>query len=86
MYYILTGAIRLGQSNILFYKKKNISQYINAINNTKNISLIVFTDYVKFMCGKVLSGGGFFPWILLSVNRAIQWIWSSKSNSQHEEN
>ncbi|XP_044255872.1 N-alpha-acetyltransferase 60 isoform X1 [Tribolium madens] len=43
-------------------------------------------DYVKFMCGKVLSGGGFFPWILLNVNRAIQWIWNSKSNTQHEEN
>ncbi|XP_044766429.1 N-alpha-acetyltransferase 60 isoform X2 [Coccinella septempunctata] len=32
-------------------------------------------DYIKFMCGKIVSGGGLFPWLMNNVNRAIEWIW-----------
>ncbi|XP_019871357.1 N-alpha-acetyltransferase 60 isoform X1 [Aethina tumida] len=42
-------------------------------------------DYIKFMCGRVVKGAGLFPWVLLNVNKAIQWIWKRKSSQQHDE-
>ncbi|KAK9881494.1 hypothetical protein WA026_016376 [Henosepilachna vigintioctopunctata] len=32
-------------------------------------------DYIKFMCGKLARGGGFFPWLVDNMNRAIDWMW-----------
>ncbi|KAF7269711.1 N-alpha-acetyltransferase 60 isoform X1 [Rhynchophorus ferrugineus] len=31
-------------------------------------------DYIKFMCGRVIKGAGFFPWILFNVNKALGWM------------
>ncbi|XP_030750411.1 N-alpha-acetyltransferase 60 [Sitophilus oryzae] len=32
-------------------------------------------DYIKFMCGRVIKGVGFFPWIIFNVNKALGWMW-----------
>lgn len=36
------------------------------------------------MCGRVIKGAGFFPWVLLHVNKAIQWVWKGKQSQSHE--
>lgn len=39
-------------------------------------------DYIKFMCGRVLKGAGLLPWVLLNVNKAIQWMWRSSNTDK----
>lgn len=48
-------------------------------------SLMPSTDYVKFMCGAVVSGGGLFPWLMGSLTKAIQWVWSPGTITEHAE-
>ncbi|XP_050292736.1 N-alpha-acetyltransferase 60 [Anthonomus grandis grandis] len=38
-------------------------------------------DYIKFMCGRVIKGAGFFPWVLFNVNKALGWFWGSQQES-----
>lgn len=39
-------------------------------------------DYIKIFCGKVMRGGGLFPWILNSMNKALQWMWSPTNSAK----
>lgn len=47
-------------------------------------SLMKHTDYIKFMCGKVMSGVGILPWVFFKMNKVIQWAWRKKPTEHHE--
>lgn len=42
-------------------------------------------DYIKFMCGAVVSGGGLFPWLVGNLTKALQWVWSPGTISEHPD-
>lgn len=46
-------------------------------------SLMLVTDYIKFMCKAVVRGGGLFPWLIDNVSRALRWMWVTGATPQH---
>ncbi|ERL87838.1 hypothetical protein D910_05226 [Dendroctonus ponderosae] len=41
-------------------------------------------DYIKFMCGRVANGAGFFPWVLLNVHKALGWLWGHHESTEQD--
>ncbi|XP_066257723.1 N-alpha-acetyltransferase 60 isoform X2 [Euwallacea similis] len=43
------------------------------------------TDYIKCMCGRVMKGAGFFPWVLFNINKALGWLWGEHHESATQD-
>ncbi|XP_066139347.1 N-alpha-acetyltransferase 60 isoform X2 [Euwallacea fornicatus] len=42
-------------------------------------------DYIKCMCGRVMKGAGFFPWVLFNINKALGWLWGEHHESATQD-
>lgn len=42
-------------------------------------------DYIKCMCRKVINGVGLFPWVLIRLNRVLNWVWHEPRINPQEE-